>query len=57
MGKVYAVLGSPRLGGQHGEPTRTGALEREANCGSDPVEVEVFPVGAEELAVARSLYA
>src|SRR5690606_17642852 len=53
-GEGDAALGGSRLGGQRGETAGIGALECAADSGGTCVEVEVFPVEAEEFAFAES---
>lgn len=49
-----AAFGCAGLGGQVGEAAGAGALERAADGGGACAEVEVFPVEAEEFALAES---
>lgn len=48
------ALGRPGLGGQMREAAGAGALEGAADGGGPTVEVEVFPVEAEEFSLAES---
>lgn len=47
------TLGGPRLGGQRDESARAGALQSSTDGSGTGVEVEVFPVEAEEFALAE----
>ncbi|GHI41671.1 hypothetical protein Sviol_60790 [Streptomyces violascens] len=53
-GEGDATFGGERLGVQDGQALAAGALEGAVDGGGSAIEVEVFPVEAEEFALAES---